>query len=194
MLIDILMEKNAGEITVLLQQWRTGNKAAENQLFELIWPDLQQLARRQMMRERKDHTLEPTELVNQIYERLVAARDRDWQNRQHFFAIAARTMRRWLIDHSRSRHPLTNLEEEMLSGFGMIRTDSLEKALEINFLLDSLDAIHPELCFVVELKFILGLTDEESAAVIGANVRTVKRRWSSGRRWLFERMNSIPVQ
>lgn len=183
------MEHDAGEITVLLRQWRDGSKAAENHLFELILPDLQQIARRQLRNERDSHTLEPTELVNQIYERLVAARDRDWQSRQHFFAIAARTMRRLLIDHSRARRPLSYLEEAVLAGIATIRSEGLDQAIEINGLLDTLAEVDPDLSMVVELKFILGLTDEECAEVIQINVRTVKRRWSSARRWLFERAN-----
>jgi RNA polymerase sigma-70 factor, ECF subfamily len=181
------MEDDAGDITVLLHRWRGGNKAAENQLFEMILPDLQQIARRQMQRERKDHTLEPTELVNQIYERLVSARDRDWESRQHFFAIAALAMRRMLIDHSRQRRPLVYADEEFLAGLGTVRSDALEQALEVNGLIDALHEVDPDLSLVVELKFILGLTDEEAADVIGVNVRTVKRRWGNARRWLYER-------
>src|SRR5262249_11089276 len=97
------MPEKAGDITLLLQQWRAGDRAAENDLFALVLPNLRRLAHYLMKGERKGHSLQATELIDQVYVRLVAAKDRDWQNRQHFFAIAARAMRRYLIDHARGR-------------------------------------------------------------------------------------------
>src|SRR6187551_1583182 len=95
--------ESMGDVTQLLQQWREGSREAEAELFELVLPNLRRLAHYLMKGERKGHSLQPTELVDQIYFRLVAARDRDWRNRQHFFAIAGRAMRRHLIDHARGR-------------------------------------------------------------------------------------------
>jgi RNA polymerase sigma-70 factor (ECF subfamily) len=92
-----------GDITLLLEKWRAGDRAAEHALFVLVFPGLGGLAHHLMRSERKGHTLQATELVNQVYSRLVAAKDRDWQSRRHFFAIAARAMRRHLIDHARRR-------------------------------------------------------------------------------------------
>src|SRR4051794_18607958 len=97
------MPEEVGEISLLLQKWRDGSRTAENELFAVVMPNLRRLARYMMARERKGHTLQPTELVDQIYFRMVAAKNRDWRNRQHFFAIAARAMRRYLIDHARGR-------------------------------------------------------------------------------------------
>src|SRR5215472_4106520 len=97
------MASPMGDITILLQKWRDGSREAEDQLFEIVFPNLRNLAHYLMRGERKDHTLQATELVNQIYFRLVAAKDRDWRNRRHFFAIAARAMRRYLIDYARGR-------------------------------------------------------------------------------------------
>ena len=96
------MEKT-GDITPLLHKWRDGSRTAENELFAIVLPNLRRLAHHLMRGERKGHSLQATELVDQIYLRLVAAKDRDWRNRQHFFAIAARVMRRYLIDHARGR-------------------------------------------------------------------------------------------
>src|SRR5215471_8781935 len=93
-----------GHITDLLWRWRDGNRDAENALFALVMPNLRRLAHYFMKGERKGHTLQPTELVNQIYLKLIEAKDRDWQSRTHFFAIAARAMRRYLIDYARG-HP-----------------------------------------------------------------------------------------
>ena len=96
------MEKT-GDITHLLHKWREGSREAENELFTRVTPNLRRLARYLMKGERKGHSLQPTELVDQIYFRMVAAKDRDWRNRQHFYAIASRAMRRYLIDHARGR-------------------------------------------------------------------------------------------
>ena len=95
------MDTPAGEVTELLQSWGSGDRSVEPQLFELVLPDLKNLARGMMRRERPGHSLQPTALLNEAYCRLVAARKRDWHNRRHFFAFAARVMRRLLIDHTR---------------------------------------------------------------------------------------------
>ncbi len=94
---------NPTDITDLLQRWRDGDRDAENELFAIVLPNLRRLAHYFMQGERKGHTLQATELVNQVYFKLVAAKDRDWRNRKHFFAIAARAMRRYLIDYARGR-------------------------------------------------------------------------------------------
>src|SRR5689334_23090484 len=97
------MDQPAGEVTMLLQAWSQGDRTVEQRLFELVLPDLHKLAEYFMRRERPDHSLQPTALLNEAYFRLVGARERDWQNRRHFFAIAARVMRRFLINHARAR-------------------------------------------------------------------------------------------
>src|SRR5262245_52824945 len=97
------MSSPEGEITELLCNWRAGDRSVESDLFRLVGPDLRVLARTLMRRERRDHTLEPTALLNEAYMRLLAARERDWESRRHFFAVAARIMRRLLIDHARAR-------------------------------------------------------------------------------------------
>src|SRR6266536_88740 len=97
------MPEQPGEITLLLHQWQSGSGTAENNLFALVMPHLRRLAHHMMKGERQGHTLQATELVDEIYFRMVAAKDRDWQNRHHFFAIAARAMRRYLIDHACGR-------------------------------------------------------------------------------------------
>src|SRR5439155_21133417 len=91
------------EITQLLYRWGRGSREAENELFDLVLPDLRRFARYLMKGERKGHSLQATDLIDQIYIRLVKAKDRDWQNRAHFFAVAGRAMRRQLIDHARGR-------------------------------------------------------------------------------------------
>src|SRR5580693_5897766 len=138
------MDEPMGDITLLLQEWRAGSRDAENQLFALVLPSLRLLAHYLMQRERKDHSLQATELVDQIYFRMVTAKDRDWQNRKHFFAIAARAMRRYLIDHARGRPAA---EFVALEGFEeVLPADSskIELAIAVDGLLDELSVTKPE--------------------------------------------------
>jgi RNA polymerase sigma factor (TIGR02999 family) len=188
------MDEPRGDITHLLHQWRGGSREAENELFTLVLPQLRRLAHYLMQRERKDHSLQATELVNQVYVRMVAARDRDWQNRKHFFAIAARAMRRYLIDHARGR---PSAEFVALEGFeNMLPADSakIDLAITVDRLLDELAETKPEWSMLVEMKFFLGLTDEEAAEAMGVKLRTMQRTWSDARRWLFTRMETGNAQ
>ena len=181
------MPEQVGEITQLLHQWRAGAAEAENELFSRLNADLRRLAHYLMKGERKGHSLQATELVDQIYIRLVAAKDRDWHNRQHFFAIASRAMRRHLIDHARAR---PHGEFVGLKGVEALLPASsvpLDFALTIDRLLDELAEVKPAWSNLVELKYFLGLTDEEAADVTGMKLRTVQRMWRDARQWLFER-------
>jgi RNA polymerase sigma factor (TIGR02999 family) len=176
-----------GEITVLLHQWRQGDPAAEQRLFEEVMPSLRRLAHHLMNGERIGHSLEATELVDQVYFRLVAAKNRDWQNRGHFFALAARAMRRHLVDHARRRPgtefvPFDGMENLVSAGSAQV-----DLALTVNNLLDQLAGSKPDWCQLVELKYFLGLTDEEAAEVMHIKLRTLQRMWLEARRWFFER-------
>lgn len=177
-----------GDITVLLQQWRDGSHGAENELFTLVLPDLRRLARYLIGGERRGHSLQPTALVNEVYLRLVDAKDRDWENRRHFFAIASRAMRRYLIDIGRRRAkaefvPLDGFEESVLAS-----SSKVDVAITVDRLLEKLAVTNPDSCTVVEMKYFLGFTDEEAAEALGMSVRTFQRTWLDARRWLFERM------
>ena len=180
----------SGDITALLQLWRNGDRDAESELFAIVMPDLRKLAHYLMRGERKGHTMQATELVNQVYFRLVAAKDRDWHSRKHFFAIAARAMRRHLIDHARGR---PRAKFTTFSGFEEILSadnPKIDLAVAVDELLDQLTQIKPEWCTVVEVKFFLGLTDEEAAEMLGLKLRTMKRMWRDAREWLFEQMEA----
>jgi RNA polymerase sigma factor (TIGR02999 family) len=182
------VEQPTREITLLLRLWREGDRQAEDQLFTLVMPNLRRLAHYLMLRERRDHSMQATELIGQTYFRMVAARDRDWQNRKHFFAIAARAMRRYLIDHARGR---PSAQFVALQGFeNILPADSgrIDLALTVDRLLDDLAKTKPEWSMLVEMKFFLGLTDEEAAEAMGVKLRTMQRTWSDARRWLFTRM------
>jgi RNA polymerase sigma factor (TIGR02999 family) len=177
------------EITRLLHEWGAGSREAENELFAMVMPDLRRLARYFMRGERKGHSFQATDLVNQIYVRLVSARNQDWQNRRHFFAMAARAMRRYLIDHARGRPSVrfTPLDvNDLFTG----ASPRLDLAITIDNLLERMAAIQPEWCQIVELKYFLGLTDEEAADALGIKLRTLQRGWRDARQWLFERLEA----
>jgi RNA polymerase sigma factor (TIGR02999 family) len=177
------------DITRLLQEWRSGSSEAENQLFVLVMPDLRRLAGYLLRGERKGHTFQATELVNQIYVRLVDARHQDWQNRRHFFAIAARAMRRYLIDHARGRRGVqfTALGiDDLLPAM----SGQLDLAIMVDELLKQMEAFQPEWCHIVEVKYFLGLTDDEAAEALGIKLRSLQRGWCDARQWLFERLET----
>ena len=184
------MPEPMGEITQLLQAWRAGNREAENELFALVLPNMRRLAHYLMKRERKGHTLQPTELVDQVYFRLVAAKDRDWQNRQHFYAIAARAMRRYLIDYARGRPDAEFVALEGMDNFVKADSAKLDLAVTIDRLLDQLGETKPDWCMLVEVKYFLGLTDEKAAETLGLKLRTMQRIWREARQWLYEHMES----
>jgi RNA polymerase sigma factor (TIGR02999 family) len=179
-----------GDITQLLQRWREGSREAENELFALVFPNLRRLAHYLMRGERKGHSLQPTELVDQVYLRLVGAKNRDWQNRRHFFAIAGRAMRRHLIDHARGRPGAEFVALEGIQDFLPADSPKVDLAITVDRLLDQLAATKPEWCTLVEVKYFLGLTDEEAADALGMKLRTMQRMWLDARKWLFEHTES----
>jgi RNA polymerase sigma factor (TIGR02999 family) len=188
------MSEKAGDITMLLQEWRSGSRTAENALFALVLPDLRRLAHYIMRGERKGHSLQATELVDQIYLRLVAAKNQDWQNRKHFYAIAARAMRRHLIDHARGRPDAEFVALEGIEKLFPADGDNLDLAVTVDRLLDRLAEVHPDWCTLVELKYFLGLTDDEAAEMLGVKLRSMQRMWRDSRQWLFEHMESGDAQ
>ena len=181
------MQDNSADITRLLQAWRAGDREAEDQLFSLVFPRLRRLAHYLMKGERQGHSMQSTELVDEVYTRLVAARNQDWRNRQHFYALTARIMRRYLIDHARGR-PRANFVplEEMDAVLPADKT-KIELAITIDRLLEQMTQAQSDWCTLVEMKFFLGLSDEETADAMGIKLRTMQRMWCEARQWLFER-------
>lgn len=186
------MDGDPGEITILLQQWRTGDRAAESRLFELLMPDLRKIAGHCFRGERPGHTLQPTALVNEAFIRLAEAKNIDWQDRGHFLALAARVMRRYLIDHARGRPNVNFLPMEGLPERVLGTHTPLELAIAVDTLLDELDAESHQRRAIVELKFVLGLTDAEAADSLHLSLHTLQREWHRARKWLFERLSAEP--
>lgn len=178
----------AGDVTRLLEQLRAGNQDVAGQLVPLIYQELRRIAGAQMGRERPGHTLQATAVVHEAYMRLAGEQEVPWQNRAHFFAIAANTMRRVLLDYARQRHAgkrggegakKVEFDAELL-----IADDRLEDAVAVDEVLGRLTAMDPQQGRIVELRFFAGLNVEETAEVMGISTSTVKREWRSAKAWL----------
>src|SRR3954466_9983531 len=171
-------------VTELLARFRAGDDAAEPELAELVYAELHRMAQRYMRRERPGHTLQPSALVNEAYMKLVDQRDVDWQNRAHFFAIAAQVMRRVLLDDARRRlrdkrggGAVQVSIDEVTVGAAAAGIDTLD-LIAVDRALRELEALDPDQARIVELRFFGGLTVEETGAVLGISPATVKREWA----------------
>jgi RNA polymerase sigma factor (TIGR02999 family) len=179
------------EVSQLLIDWRDGDKAAFNKLVGLVHQELRGIARRYMRRERASHTLESAALVNEAYLRLVDASRIDWQNRAHFFAVAAQLMRRILVDHARSRkYAKRGGAQQKLA---LSEADRFANKQDIDLLalddaLKALATISEQQSRLVELRFFGGLTIEETAEVLGVSHTTVEKDWALSRAWLRREM------
>lgn len=184
------MSSSPGDVTQLLQAMRRGDQQAAEQLIPLVYSELHRLARSYLRGERGDHTLQPTALINEVYIRMVKS-PIDWQNRSHFIAIAARAMRRILVDHARAHlaaargGEFRKVEWDETLGLPAERAAEL---IDLDEALDRLEKINPRQARVVELRYIGGLSFEEVAASLELSSRTVKRDWSLARIWLFKEL------
>jgi RNA polymerase sigma-70 factor, ECF subfamily len=177
----------APAVTTLLRAWAQGDQAAGEELFPILYAELRRQARHYMRRERRSHTLQPSGLVNEAYLRLAGSPDLGWQDRAHFFAIAARVMRQVLVDHARRRRAAKR------EGCRVTLEDAKAPAAPLELLdlenaLTELVALDPRQASVVELRFFGGLDVEETADVLGLSARTVKREWQTARAWLQHRL------
>src|SRR3954468_185926 len=187
------------QITQLLSDWRGGDANAFEKLIPLVQPVLQQLAHRYMSKERPGHTLQTTLLVNDAYLQLADRTHPDWQNRAHFFAVAAQLMRRIMVDHARQRQALKRGGGALKVTLDEAAHAVEERAVELLALdeaLEKLAAFDKRKADVVEMRYFGGLTMEEIAEVLKVHVNTVTREWSAARAWLFgtlsgEKMDAI---
>jgi RNA polymerase sigma factor (TIGR02999 family) len=182
-----------GDVTALLGDWSRGNRTALDQLLPLVYAELRRVATRQLRNERADHTLQPTALVHEVYIRLVGQRQVDWQNRAHFFGVAAQVMRRILVDNAR-RHGASKRGEG-------VRCVSIDEAkdvaasngipiLALDQALAALEKVDSELARIVELRAFGGLTIEEAAHVLNVSPSTAKRDWRTAKAWLNRELGS----
>jgi RNA polymerase sigma-70 factor (ECF subfamily) len=179
-------------VTRLLVAWREGDREALDKLAPLVYHELRRLARRHMANERAGHTLQATALVNEAYLRLVEVTRVQWQDRAHFFAMAARQMRRILVDSARERRyqkrgggaQKVTLDEQLLVGGPGPDLVALDDALQ------ALDKIDQRKSKVVEMRFFGGLSLEDTAAALGVSPDTVTRDWKLAKAWLMRELSS----
>jgi RNA polymerase sigma-70 factor, ECF subfamily len=186
------MTADGGDVTRLITAVRQGEDGASAELFQHVYRELRQLAARHMRGERHDHTLQPTALVHEAYMKLTGQRELSFENRAHFFGVAAGVMRRILIDHARAvraekrgrgdaKVPVDDILE-------VVGTESPDYLIELDQALDRLAALDDKQARVVELRYFGGLSVEETAEVMGVTSRTINRHWRVARAWLHREL------
>jgi RNA polymerase sigma factor (TIGR02999 family) len=184
------MESSPGEVTLLLKAMHAGDSSAAEHLLPLVYGELHRLAKSYMRRERPDHTLQPTALINEAYMRLIG-NEIDWNNRAHFIAVAAKVMRQVLVDfgraHAAERRAGRLRRVEMHDDL-VIAPERLEEVMSLDEALTRLAAANPRQARVVELRYFGGLAVEQIAHILDVSPRSVKRDWSLARIWLFREL------
>jgi|SRR5205807_7123162 len=180
-------------VTQLLVKWGEGDSAALEKLMPLVYSELRRLARNYLRRERQNHTLQPTALVNEAYLKLIDQKNARWQNRAHFYGVAAQMMRRILVDHARQNKAAKRggSERQRLSitSAGEAGEKPDLDLLALHEALEELKTFDPQQERVVELKFFGGLSIEETAEVMGVGHATVERDWKMARAWLRRKLD-----
>ena len=187
------MSANSETVTQLLQDWSQGNQQALEELLPLIYDELRRLAHNFLYSERPGHTLQTTALAHEAYLKLIDQKSVHWQNRAHFFAIAAQAMRRILIDSAR-RHAAQKrggaAEKVSLAEVANISAGSPTDLLALDDALNRLAALDQDQSRIIELRYFGGLTIEETAEVMKSSPATVKREWQMARAWLYQELNA----
>ncbi len=188
----VLHRQSSNQVTQLLVRWRGGDRVALDALMPLVYTELRRLAKHYLQRERPDHTLQSTALVHEAFVRLVGQNSPQWQNRSHFFGVAAQLMRQILVDHARSHRADKR-------GGGVCKltlNDAAEQPLPVDVDVVALDRalkalaeLDPQQSRIVELKFFAGLSNEDASEVLGISSSTVKRDWVTARAWLFRELD-----
>jgi RNA polymerase sigma factor (TIGR02999 family) len=187
------MDDRTGSVSHLLRAWGRGDLQARDELVPVVYRELRQRAGAYLRRERSDHTLQPTALVHEAYLRLTAQDRVAWQNRAHFFAIAAQMMRRVLIDHARehqaAKRPGAHLRVLLDDGVGAAQPRECELMM-VDEALVELARIDPRQGQIVELRYFGGLSEQEVAVVLSISRATVTREWQTARAWLYRRLTT----
>jgi len=182
-----------GAVSQLLQAWGRGDVQARDDLVPLVYRELKRKAAAYLRQERLDHTLQPTALVHEAFVRLMGQERVTWQNRAHFFAIAAQMMRRILVDHARrhqaAKRPGVTLKVALDDKIGAEQPRDCELLL-LDQALEELTRIDPRQAQIVELRYFGGLSEQDAAAVLSLSRATVSREWQTARAWLYRRMTT----
>jgi RNA polymerase sigma factor (TIGR02999 family) len=183
------------DVTVLLRQWRNGDREAHDRLLALVYDELRRVARARLRANTPHHTLQPTALVHEAYLRLMGSKAAEPENRAHLFALAARMMRQVLVDHARRRNADKRGGGSTSITFSEdtpARQASIVDVLALDEALTDLATLDQRLCQVVELKCFTGLNIQETADALGVSTATVERDWAVAKAWLFDRLSSQP--
>ena len=180
-----------GDVTQLLVELKRGNRQAEERLIPLVYSELRRIAAIYLRREAANHSFQPTALVHEAYLRLTRIQEIDWQSRSHFFAVSATLMRRILVDHARA-----NLAGKRGQGWDPVSlNDAIVPApgrapeiLALDLALLELAKLDERQCKIVEMRFFAGMSEEETANVLGISARTVKRDWRIAKAWLYKEL------
>lgn len=185
------------DITQLLSDWNNGSELARDRLIPLVANELRRIASRYLYGERQQHTLQATALINEAYIRLVDQKDVQWQNRAHFFGVAAQLMRRILVDYARNRNAAKrDGQKHKLSLDDVINLSEEQdrNLVALDEALERLAKIHPQRSQVVELRFFGGLTIEETAKVLNISIDSVKAEWRLAKAWLYREISNLSEQ
>jgi RNA polymerase sigma factor (TIGR02999 family) len=185
-------EEPTPNVTAILLRASSGDEVATRDLFPLVYDELRRLATQHLAQERRNHTLQPTALVNEAYLRLVGPGDVSWQNRAHFFGAAAQAIRRILMDHARTRNRQKRGGGQVrvlsLDGIDVASEESDSELLALDEALTKLAAADPVKAKVVEMRYFAGLSIEETARAMGISTATVSRHWEFARTWLHREL------
>ena len=181
----------AGDVTELLHEWSEGKPDAIDRLFEVVYPQLRQIAGALFRGERPENVLQPTSVVNELFLKLIRQRSLRFEDREHFYSLSARLMRRVLLDHARGQQRQKRdggicvpLDEKL----AWIDAKKVE-LMDLDRVLDELEELDPKKCRMVELRFFLGFTAEETAELLSISKATVDRELKFARGWLYERLH-----
>ena len=182
--------RSRNEVTALLLAWRNGNEHALEQLTPLVYSELRKIARAYVARARRDLTLQPTALINEAYVRLLDMRQPEWQNRAHFYALAAQMMRRILVDFARARgyQKRGGVRAAVTLAEGLVSSERHRDLVALDEALKALALIDHRKSRIVELRFFGGLNAEETAEVLQVSSKTVLREWQTAKVWLIREL------
>jgi RNA polymerase sigma factor (TIGR02999 family) len=178
------------DITELLRKWRAGDQGAGELVMEEMYSKLYRMANQQMGMERREHTLQPTALVNELYLRMVRGSGADWQDRAHFLAVAARQLRRILVDHARRRGALRRFGVRVTLQDAEVAVGQDEDVIDIDLALDELTKLDERVAKVIECRYFGGLTEEETGVALEISEATVRRDQTFGHAWILRKLRS----
>lgn len=185
------MQSSPKDLTLLLSEVSRGNKTAINEIFPIVYNELRKIASKYLFREYGERTIQTTELVHEAYLKIIGGENISFENKSHFFGIAANAMRQLLVDLARKRNAEkrggSHTRISLVDGL-LISTEHDEKILELDDALKKLSEVDERLSKIVELRFFAGLNVEETANVLDCSASTVKREWSLARAWLFREL------